>query len=84
LRKSPDELRAAEEEATATALAVRGLPVCRLRVPPVSPETMGRILMLYQIVTVLAGLYLDVDPLAQPGVERGKVLTYRAMGREGF
>ncbi len=82
--RSPDELRAAEEEATATALAERGLPVCRLRVPPVSPETMGRILMLYQIVTVLAGLYLDVDPLDQPGVERGKVLTYRAMGREGF
>jgi glucose-6-phosphate isomerase len=82
--RNPDELRAAEEEATAAALVERGLPVCRLTVPPVSPGTMGRILMLYQIATVLTGLALDVNPLDQPGVERGKILTYRAMGREGF
>ena len=82
--RSPDELRAAEEEATAAALIERGLPVCRLRIPPVSPGVLGGLLMLLQIVTVLTGLSLDIDPLDQPGVERGKILTYRAMGREGF
>lgn len=82
--RSPDELRAAEEGATAEALAERGLPVCRLEIPHVSPESLGALLMLLQIVTVLTGLGLAVNPLDQPGVERGKILTYRAMGREGF
>ncbi len=82
--RSLDELRAAEEEATATALVERGLPVCRLGIPPVSPDTMGMLLMLYQIATVLTGLALGINPLDQPGVERGKVLIYKAMGREGF
>lgn len=82
--KSPDELRSAEEGATASALAERGLPVCRLSIPAVSAEVMGALFMLYQIATVLTGLALDVDPLDQPGVERGKILTFRAMGRAGF
>ena len=82
--RSPDELRAAEEEATAGALAERGLPVCRLKIPRVSPETMGGLFMLYQLATVLTGFALFVNPLDQPGVERGKVLTFRAMGREGY
>jgi glucose-6-phosphate isomerase len=82
--RSPDELRSAEEEATASALTERGLPVCRLSIPGVSAEVMGAVFMLYQIATVLTGLALDVDPLDQPGVERGKILTFRAMGRAGF
>jgi glucose-6-phosphate isomerase len=82
--RSPDELRSAEEEATASALAERGLPVCRLSIPAVSAEVMGALFMLFQIATVLTGLALDVDPLDQPGVERGKILTFRAMGRAGF
>jgi len=45
---------------------------------------MGAVFMLYQIATVLTGLALNVDPLDQPGVERGKILTFRAMGRAGF
>lgn len=82
--RSPDELRSAEEGATASALSERGLPVCRLIIPPVCAEVMGSLFMLFQIVTVLTGLALDVDPLDQPGVERGKILTFRAMGRAGF
>ncbi len=82
--RSPDELRSAEEEATASALVERGLPVCRLSIPAVSAEVMGAVFMLYQIATVLTGLALNVDPLDQPGVERGKILTFRAMGRAGF
>lgn len=82
--RSPDELRSAEEEATASALSERGLPVCRLSIPPVCAGVMGGLFMLFQIATVLTGLALGVDPLDQPGVERGKVLTFRAMGRAGF
>jgi glucose-6-phosphate isomerase len=41
-------------------------------------------MMTLQIATVLCGLALDVNPLDQPGVERGKTLTYRALGRPGY
>jgi glucose-6-phosphate isomerase len=33
---------------------------------------------------VYAGVFYDVDPLDQPGVELGKQLTYALMGRPGF
>jgi glucose-6-phosphate isomerase len=45
---------------------------------------MGEVLMALEMATVLTGLALGVNPLDQPGVERGKVLTYRALGRPGY
>lgn len=82
--RNPDELRAAEAHATAEALAERGVPVSRLTIPGVSGELFGQLIMALETATVLCGLALNIDPLNQPGVERGKVLTYRAMGREGY
>lgn len=82
--RNPDELRMAEAEATATVLSDRGLPVSRISIPGITAEYMGQIFMSLEIATALAGLALGVDPLDQPGVETGKLLTYKAMGREGF
>lgn len=82
--RDPDELRAAEADATAEALQERGLPVSRIVLPEVSGYYLGQMFMALETATVLSGLALGIDPLDQPGVERGKILTYRAMGREGF
>jgi glucose-6-phosphate isomerase len=82
--RSPDELRAAEAEATAAALEERGLPVSRISLPCAGGEYLGQMLMAFETATVLCGLAMGINPLDQPGVERGKVLTYRAMGREGY
>lgn len=82
--RSPDELRTAEAEATAAALAERGLPVSRIHIPEISAEYTGQLFMSLEIATVLCGLALGINPLDQPGVERGKILTYRAMKREGY
>jgi len=82
--RTPDELRAAEAEATAEALEERGLPVSRLILPDLSPESLGELLFALEAATVLVGLALGIDPLDQPGVERGKILTYKAMGRPGY
>ena len=81
--RSPDELRLAEASATAEALTERGVPVSTITVPRVSGGVLGQLFMALETATVLAGLALGINPLDQPGVERGKVLTYRAMGREG-
>ncbi|MBD3370835.1 glucose-6-phosphate isomerase [Candidatus Fermentibacteria bacterium] len=78
------ELRAAEADATTEALRERGLPVCRLDISELDARALGQLMMSLQIATVLCGLALNVNPLNQPGVERGKVLTYRALGRSGY
>ena len=55
-----------------------------LEVREVSPQTVGGLMMLFQIATVFAGALYGVDPLGQPGVELGKRIAYRLLGREGF
>jgi glucose-6-phosphate isomerase len=49
----------------------------------VGPETLGELIMLFQVATVYAGALYGVNPLDQPGVELSKRLTYGLMGRPG-
>jgi glucose-6-phosphate isomerase len=78
------ELLRAESEATAAALAQMGRMSCSLRLPDLSPETVGEALMFFQLATGYAGVWYGIDPFDQPGVELGKRLTYAAMGRPGY
>lgn len=74
----------AEQEATAAALSSLGRMNATLRLPDLSPATVGELLMFLQVATGFAGIWYGVDPFDQPGVELGKLLTYGAMGRPGF
>jgi glucose-6-phosphate isomerase len=74
----------AERRATAEALRRRGRPSMTLEMGAVTPESLGATFMFLQAATVYAGALYGVDPLDQPGVELGKVLTYGLMGRRGF
>lgn len=77
------ELLNAEYEATSAALAEMGRMSCTLRLPEVTAETLGEVIMFFQLATGYAGVWYGVDPFDQPGVELGKRLTYAAMGRPG-
>lgn len=80
-----DGLRSAEASATASALEEKGSPVCRISIDrPPDAFDMGRLLCAIEAATVLTGLSLGIDPLDQPGVERGKYLTFKQMGRPGW
>ena len=78
------ELLRAEYDATATALSRMGRMSCTLRLPDLSPATVGEAIMFFQLATGYAGAWYGIDPFDQPGVELGKRLTYAAMGRPGF
>jgi glucose-6-phosphate isomerase len=78
------ELLNAEYDATATALAEMGRMSCTLHLPELTAETVGELIMFYQIATGYAGIWYGIDPFDQPGVELGKRLTYAAMGRPGY
>lgn len=82
--KSLGVLLDAERRATAEALRREGRPNATLVLPRVDARAVGELFMLLQIATVYAGALYGVDPLDQPGVELGKILTYGLMGREGF
>jgi glucose-6-phosphate isomerase len=78
------ELLNAEYEATSAALAEMGRMSCTLRLPELTPKTVGEAIMFYQLATGYAGVWYGIDPFDQPGVELGKRLTYAAMGRPGY
>ncbi|HEU5049276.1 MAG TPA: hypothetical protein VFU00_03065, partial [Gemmatimonadales bacterium] len=78
------ELLSAEREATSAALARMGRMNMTLRIPALTPGSFGELLMFYQIATGYAGVWYNVDPFDQPGVELGKRLTFAALGRPGF
>jgi glucose-6-phosphate isomerase len=78
------ELLRAEYEATSAALAQMGRMSCTLRLPDLTPATVGEAIMFLQVATGYAGVWYGVDPFDQPGVELGKKLTFGAMGRPGY
>lgn len=70
----------AELLATQDALAQRGRMTMRLEVETLDARTLGELLMFFQLATGFAGVWYDVNPFDQPGVELGKQLTRKAMG----
>lgn len=69
------DLMAAEQEATADALARNGRPVRVLRLPRLDERALGAMMMHFMLETVIAGHLLGVDPFDQPAVEEGKILA---------
>jgi len=78
------ELLLAEQDATSAALARMGRMNLTLSLPTLTAETVGELIMYYQLATGFAGAWYGVNPFDQPGVELGKRLTFAAMGRPGF
>ena len=78
------ELLLSEQEATSAALARMGRINLTLSLPALTAETMGELIMFFQLATGFAGAFYGINPFDQPGVELGKRLTFAAMGRPGF
>jgi glucose-6-phosphate isomerase len=82
--QSMAQLIQAEARATQAALASQGRPSLCLKMPRISAHSIGEVFYLLEAATVMAGGMWGINPLDQPGVELGKVLTYGLMGRDGF
>jgi glucose-6-phosphate isomerase len=64
-----------ERQATAEALRAAARPSATLRIGRVDAEALGALFFVLEVATVLAGAHYGVNPLDQPGVEAGKILT---------
>lgn len=82
--RSLGELLRAEQLATEAALARSGRMSSRITLEQLEAESLGELIMFYQLATGYAGVWYGVDPFDQPGVELGKRLTFAAMGRPGY
>ncbi len=77
------ELISIEHRATAGALAKRGRPNMTVHIDRVSDESVGELMMFFEIATAYAGQLYGVDAFNQPGVELGKQFAYALLGRPG-
>jgi glucose-6-phosphate isomerase len=82
--QSFNRLIQAEMEATRRTLAANGRPSLLITLPRINPFTVGQLIFLWELETLVCGRLLGINPLDQPGVEAGKRLTYSLMGRKGF
>lgn len=71
----------AEAEGTKLALQEVGRPVAHLHLPELTPYTLGQLIALYEHTTVLVAQAVGVNPFDQPGVQRGKELTWSELAR---
>jgi glucose-6-phosphate isomerase len=78
------ELLQAEYEATSAALAQMGRMNATIALSDLAAQSVGELLMFFQLATGYAGCWYGVNPFDQPGVELGKRLTFGALGRVGY
>ena len=77
------ELLQGERLATAEALRRAGRMNMTITFERLDARALGGLFTLFQIAVAYAGALYGVDPLDQPGVELGKVLTGGLLGRSG-
>jgi len=71
---SPDE----PTEARVAALAAAGHPL--IRIPTSGPGDLGRIFLLAELATAVAGWGLEINPFDQPNVQQAKDATNSVLG----
>ena len=78
------ELINTERVATEYALTRSGHMNNTVMLPEVNAESVGELLMFFQLQTAYCGALLNVDTFNQPGVEEGKNATYALFDRKGY
>jgi glucose-6-phosphate isomerase len=78
------ELLNVECDATRRALTEAGHPNSTIKLGAVNEENLGYLLQALEVQTAIAGTLYGVNAFNQPGVEAGKQITYKRMGRPGY
>jgi glucose-6-phosphate isomerase len=78
------ELLNVECDATRRALTEAGRPNCTIRLNVLNEANLGYLFQALEVQTAIAGALYSVNAFDQPGVEAGKQITYKRMGRPGY
>ena len=79
-----NRLLAYEQEGTTQSLLAAGRPSIKVSFPEINAFTVGQFIMLCEFATVIAGGLYNVNPFDQPGVEHGKNVMYKRLGKPGY
>jgi len=75
------EICLAELVATAQSLAESGRPSATLTLEKLDAKTLGALFMFFELAVVHTAELLEVNAFDQPGVEQGKQIMYRLLGK---
>ena len=78
------ELLDVECDATRRALTEAGHPNSTIKLRATNEENLGYVFQALEVQTAIAGSLYGVNAFNQPGVEAGKQITYKRMGRPGY
>jgi glucose-6-phosphate isomerase len=78
------ELLNVECDATRRALTEAGHPNSTIKLSATNEENLGYVCQALEVQTAIAGSLYGVNAFNQPGVEAGKQITYKRMGRPGY
>ena len=78
------ELLGVECDATRRALTEAGHPNSTIKLASLDEENLGYVLQALEVQTAISGSLYGVNAFNQPGVEAGKQITYKRMGRPGY
>jgi len=82
--KSFSQIMTAEYEGTRGALVENQVANSTLVLPDISAYTIGQLIYLLEYATAVSGELYNIDAFNQPGVERGKEIAYKLLGRAGY
>ncbi|KAA0258178.1 glucose-6-phosphate isomerase [Deferribacter autotrophicus] len=82
--KSLGELLNYELYATELALKNANRPSVKIVTDIIDEYRLGYLMMLFMYVVPIVGLYFNINPFDQPGVEEGKNYAYGLLGLRGF
>ena len=78
------ELLNVECDATRRALTEAGRPNSTMKIQRINEEHLGYVFQALKVQTAISGSLYGVNAFDQPGVEAGKQITYKRMGRPGY
>ncbi len=78
------ELLNVECDAMRRALAEAGRPNSTIKLGTINEENLGYLFQALEVQTAITGSLYGVNAFNQPGVEAGKQITYKRMGRPGY
>ncbi|MCD6360959.1 MAG: glucose-6-phosphate isomerase [Armatimonadetes bacterium] len=83
-QKSFGQIIDVEYEGAMQSLTNLDVPNATLEMDKLSPENLGKLIVFSYVFTVFSSMLLKVNPFDQPGVENGKKIMYKKLGREGY
>jgi glucose-6-phosphate isomerase len=80
--KSIDEVLKREMYAIREIITKKSIPNLTINLDEISPYSIGKLIMLFEIGTAFAGYLYKINPFNQPAVEEGKKVIYDYLRKE--